>query len=200
MPRRQVNFPQLPENAPASNRRFSRWLGRVILQLLGWRIEGELPDIKQLVLAAGPHTSNWDFFIAMFAKMAIGVHFSYLMKKEAFFWPFKGLFMRMGGIPIDRTQAADVVEQIATWYQEHDKVWVAITPEGTRSKVTRWKTGFLRIAERAQVPVLIVTWDYPKRVLYIDKLWPTTGNHEQDAEAIRQHVCELGTGRHPKFH
>jgi 1-acyl-sn-glycerol-3-phosphate acyltransferase len=189
--------PKLSPLTPSFGNRFTRCIGRGLLRLLGWKVCGELPNIPKLVLAAGPHTSNWDFIIAMLAVLAFGVKISYLMKKEAFFWPFKSLFMSLGGIPIDRKGASGTVSQAADWFDSNEKIWVVVTPEGTRKKVERWKTGFLRIADQAQVPVFLVAWDYPNKVLHLDKLWERSGDHSADAEAIRHYINSNYTARHP---
>jgi 1-acyl-sn-glycerol-3-phosphate acyltransferase len=133
----------------------------------------------------------------MFTIMALGVKVSYLMKKEAFFWPVKGLFMALGGIPLDRSAAQDTVSQICEWFKNHEKLWVVITPEGTRSKVNKWKTGFLRVAHEAEVPVVLVAWDYPTKSINIEKLWHTTGDHETDAQSIRAFFNKKYTGKYP---
>ena len=146
----------MPPLVPVAGNRFTRWLGRKLLALLGWKVRGELPNEPKIVVAAAPHTSNWDFVVAMLAIMALGIRVSYLMKKEAFFWPFGKLFMWLGGIPLDRRATEDTVQQIISWYDTHDQVWVVITPEGTRAKVDKWKTGFLRVVDGAKVPLLIV--------------------------------------------
>ena len=103
--------------------------------------------------------------------------------------------MSLGGIPIDRHAAKDRVEQIVTWYEENPTLWVAITPEGTRSKVDVWKTGFLRIAEQAQAPVFLIGFDYQKKHLVLDTIWPTTGDHVADAEEVRQYMTSKFHGR-----
>lgn len=193
----ETHIPPLPEQAPRKENRLTRWLGRGLLRLLGWRIRGDFPNSPKIVIAIAPHTSNWDFFIAFAALMATGLKVSWLMKKEAFIWPFKGFFMSWGGIPLDRKAAANTVQQIQKWYREHDKVWVVITPEGTRSKVERWKTGFLRLAYAAQVPVFLVSLDYPSKTLVLDKSWPLSGDMDQDLEAIQHYITANYRGRHP---
>ncbi|UTA47303.1 1-acyl-sn-glycerol-3-phosphate acyltransferase [Simiduia sp. 21SJ11W-1] len=191
--------PLLPEDAPRFGGSLTRALGRGLLHLLGWRLEGELPNEKKVMVALAPHTSNWDFIVAMPVIMALGIRVSYLMKKEAFIWPFSILFRWWGGIPIDRSASQDVVGQVASWYAEHDAVWVAITPEGTRKKVGQYKTGFVRIAHAAGVPVLTIAWDFPSKALVVDKLWTTTGNHEADAERIRAHINSHYRGAQPQY-
>ncbi len=194
----QKQWLEVGENVPAGGNRVSRAIGRAGLRLIGWRVAGELPNVKQLVICGAPHTSNWDFVVAMLVELALGIKFSYLMKKEAFIWPFKSLFMALGGIPLNRGGASDVVKQIAGWYATHDKVWLAITPEGTRAKVDKWKTGFLRIAREADVPVMLAAFHYPEKTLYLDKVWYASGDHVADAEAIREYTIGKFQGAFPE--
>lgn len=182
---------------PTMGNRLSRWLGRSVLKLLRWQVVGKLPSQSKLVIVVAPHTSNWDFVIAMAAVLAHGVKLSYLMKKEAFFFPFKNLFMSLGGIPIDRAKGGGLVEQAAAQFKQQDKLWLAITPEGTRSQVGEYKSGFLRIAQAAKVPVFIIAWHYPEKKLILDCEWPLTGDKEHDAAAIRTYINRHYIGKHP---
>ncbi|MDN3638566.1 1-acyl-sn-glycerol-3-phosphate acyltransferase [Simiduia curdlanivorans] len=191
--------PHLPENAPALGNSLSKALGRFILRVLGWRLEGDLPNEKKLMVALAPHTSNWDFVVAMPIIMALGIKVSYLMKKEAFIWPFSILFRWWGGIPLDRGASGEVVNQVAQWYADHDAVWVAITPEGTRKKVGQYKTGFVRIAHAAGVPIVTIAWDFPSKSMVVDRVWTTTGNHEADAALIRAHINSHYRGAAPQL-
>ncbi|MCV6614984.1 MAG: 1-acyl-sn-glycerol-3-phosphate acyltransferase [Cellvibrionaceae bacterium] len=190
---------QAPENMPRLGNRFSRWVGRVLLRLFGWKLVGALPNEKKIMVALAPHTSNWDFVVAMPAIMGIGVKISYLMKKEAFFWPMAGIWRWLGGIPTDRSSPEVVVSQVADWYQSHEKCWVAITPEGTRAKVDKWKTGFLRIAHRAEIPVVVIAFDGPGKQIVIDgKVFYSQGNYEQEAEELRLYINQKYTGIDPQ--
>lgn len=192
-----VALPTLPPVAPRKGNGVSRWLGRRILSVMGWQLEGELPDHRHLVVAVGPHTSNWDFVIAMGVILALGVRVHYLMKREAFIWPLAGLFRWLGGIPLDRRRTTDTVPQIVDHYRRSPALWLAITPEGTRAQVAHWKIGFLRIAAEAGAHVLVAAWDYPRRRFVLDSVWPLTGDHVADAEAIRRHVVSRYQGRYP---
>ena len=190
-------LPRMSESAPRFGNALVHAIGRLGLRLIGWKVSGDIPNVPRAVFSLAPHTSNWDFITAMFALMALGVKISYLMKKEAFFWPFKNLFMSLGGIPIDRQAAEDTVSQIVNWVNRSERMWVAITPEGTRKRVEKWKTGFLRVAHEAQVPVVLVAWDYPSKTIFVDKLWYPSGDHAADAEEIRHYINQKYTGRHP---
>ena len=56
----------LPANAPRVRRNaFTRWLGRTILRLGGWRMAGAFPDIPKLVLIAAPHSLLTILFLAL---------------------------------------------------------------------------------------------------------------------------------------
>ena len=190
---------QRPDNMPRRNGRFSVWFGEKMLKMMGWKVVGEIPDLKKCMIAAAPHTSNWDFVMAMCALMALDVKAYWMMKKEAFFWPVKGLFMSLGGMPTDRSAAGGVVGQIAKEFANRDSLWVGITPEGTRSKVERWKTGFLRIAHEAQVPVVLVGWDFPNKQMKFGKVFHPTGDHEKDIAEIYQFFAENYTGKNPEL-
>jgi 1-acyl-sn-glycerol-3-phosphate acyltransferase len=190
--------PELPPALPRKGNVFSRCLGRCLLRMLGWRIEGELPNQPKMVVAVGLHTSNWDFLVAMAVILALGIRVNYLMKKEAFIWPFTRIFVWLGGVPLDRRSTANTVEQLVIHYRQADKLWVVITPDGTRKKVESWKTGFLRIAAGAEVPVLVTAWDYSRKVFVIDRVWATTQDHAADAAKVRNYLCGHFCGRHPQ--
>lgn len=196
LPKRIV-WENVPAETPRAGGALRRTLGRVLLWLSGWRVVGEFPREPRLILAAAPHTSNWDFVVAMMVVMAYNLKISFLMKKEAFIWPLAAVYRRLGGIPIDRTAATDTVGQLVGLYQNKERVWVVITPEGTRSKVEKWKNGFLRVAEQAGVPVCLIGWDYPSKKMHIGPCWPTTGNYDQDLDTIREYFTEKYQGRYP---
>lgn len=191
-------LPSVNPCVPRMGNAITRFLGRLLLKLLGWRVSGELPEFKQVIVMVAPHTSNWDFITAMAALSGAGVKWSYLMKKEAFFFPFKTFFMNMGGVPIDRSQTEGLVEQVADAFQQREKLWLALTPEGTRKKVSSYKTGFLRIAHLSKVPILIVAWNYPTKEIVLDRIWETTDDIAQDATAIQEYINKHYTGRHPE--
>lgn len=187
----------LPEEMPRIGNRFTAAIGKLIVKLLGWRIEGEFPPEKKLMVALAPHTSNWDFVVAMPFIMALRLKASWLMKKEAFFFPFKGLFMWLGGIPTDRSAAGGMAKQVASQFRSNEKMWVAITPEGTRKKTAKWKNGFLRIACASNVPILLVAWDFPRKSICIDSLYRPTGDLEADMGEIRRRFDKY-QGRNPE--
>ena len=171
-------------------------IGRALVRLAGWKVQGELPNAKKLMVVVAPHTSNWDFVYCMFFVLALRLKLSFMMKKEAFFWPFKGLFMKLGGLPIDRKATGNTVDQVVDWYAKNASLWVAITPEGSRSKRERWKSGYARIAKAADVPILLVGFNYPDKTLYLENLGRVEEEPEAHTEALRLSVTARYTGRH----
>lgn len=174
------NMPQVPPN------RFTRWLGRTFLRTFGWRIVGTLPDVPKLVMIVAPHSSNWDGIWGMAAKIAMGFQVRVLGKAQLFWWPLGPLLRKLGVIPVDRARAHGTVEQAVSMIRKADRMWYALTPEGTRKKVTKWKSGFWKIAHEANVPILMAYFHYPEKVVGIGDLFYTTGDAEADIAAIRE--------------
>lgn len=187
-PHSEQEITELPPGWPRMGNGFTRWLGRTGLRLMGWRCVGQVPDARQLVIAGGPHTSNWDFVVAMFAILALGVKVSWLGKHTIFRWPLTGLWLRLGGIPVDRSAATGMVEQAVDSFKTNANQIVALMPEGTRSKVEQWKTGFLRIAKGADVPVLLVGMDYPSKSIYFGDLFTVSDDMEADLARVKAFI------------
>lgn len=187
------------ENVPSMGNGLTRWFGHTILKIMGWKITGQFPLEKKLVFIGAPHTSNWDLIIALAAMLATGIRMSWMMKKQAFFWPLGGFFKKMGGIPIDRSSKNNVIEQTTNWFNSQEKAYLGLTPEGTRSKVNEYKTGYLRIASAAKVPVFIVAIDAIKNEIVLDKLWPLTGNIDDDNRAIKDYYDQNYKGIRPEL-
>jgi 1-acyl-sn-glycerol-3-phosphate acyltransferase len=174
------HMPQVPAN------RFTRWLGRSFLRLFGWRVVGTLPDIPKLVMIVAPHSSNWDGLWGMAAKIAMGLEVRVLGKAQLFWWPLGPLLTKLGVLPIDRSSPQGTVEQAISLIKRSDRMWFTLTPEGTRKKVQKWKSGFLKIARRADVPILMAYFHYPEKIVGIGDVFYTTGDAEADMAKIRE--------------
>ena len=186
------------ENTPRMGNALTRWIGDFILKSMGWTLHGELPNLKKVIIIGGPHTSNWDLFLAMGSMLSVGLKFSWMMKKEAFFWPLGGLWKALGGIPINRGADIDVVGQVKSFFAESDKVWLGLTPKGTRSKVDRFKTGYLRMAKGVGVPLFIVGIDSVNKRVVLDKLWEPTGEIDVENAAIKTYIESNYVGINPE--
>ncbi len=186
--------PEVPRTSMGLLTRFFRWLYSAI----GWRFLGDMPPINKAVVILVPHTSNWDFFIAVCAKFALALRASYIMKKEAFFWPFKNWLIDIGGIPVDRREPASIVNQVSNSLNGHLGNWLVITPEGTRKKVDRFKTGFLRIAYASKVPVIVVGFDYQQKAIIFSKVVEAGKDYEVEADALYRFCRETFVGCRPE--
>lgn len=190
--------PHMSERSPRMGNALTRGLGSLGLKLLGWKLVGKMPDAPKFVIIGVPHTSNWDAITATLAMLASGFRYTFLIKKEWFFWPLGPIFRALGGFPVDRSKGADVVTQLTDYINQTEKVCIGIPPEGTRSKVEKYKTGYLRLAYAAEVPVFICGFDGPGKRVVLDKTMPLTGNLKKDNAYIRQYVQDNFIGIKPK--
>ena len=145
-------------------------------KLMGWSIEGlfDPEKTKKCIVIVVPHTSWHDFFIGLLVRQIVDLKISFLGKKELFKGPFGWYFKKVGGIPLDRTPGQNKVEAIAQIFENKEVLRLALAPEGTRKKVSEWKTGFYHIAKAAEVPVVMVAFDFGnKKCKIADAFYPT---------------------------
>ena len=175
-----------------------KMLSRFILWLFGWKIQNLIPEgTKKAVIIAAPHTSNLDFFIGRLAYWKVGVDIKFLIKKEAFKFPYAGLLRMSGGIPVDRSRNNKMVEQISEMMNQKDTFFIMITPEGTRKPNPHWKKGFYHIAMATGVPIAIGFLDYARKEGGIGKILYPTGDYDKDIKVIKDFYRNK-TGRHPE--
>ena len=160
-------------------------IGKFFLYFTGWKIEGTLPSVSRIVVVCAPHTSNWDFIYGMIMVLAIDIRVNFLAKKSIFVPVFKILLNKLGGIPVDRENPELLVQKIGDYSKNNEGVLIAVTPEGTRKKVSKWKTGFLRIAKISNSIILPLGIDYPSKTFTLGKVYHPTGENEKD---IREQV------------
>lgn len=159
---------------------------RGILRLLGWKVVGELPEDKKAVIIFAPHTSNWDFVLMMMTRYCFAFNAAFLGKHTLFKAPFGWIFRWFGGIPVERSKAHNVVDNVAEVIKQRESVHLAIAPEGTRSKTKKWKSGFYHIALKAEVPVILTFLDTKTRTLGIGPTLHLTGSIQQDVEFFKE--------------
>lgn len=140
-----------------------RWLAYKLLILLGWTFHGEVPDIPKMIIIGAPHTTNWDFVLFLGALHHFRLDVSFMGKHTLFRWPFGGFFRAMGGFPVDRNKPGGAVGQVADEFEKADGMILVIAPEGTRGVTDVWKSGFVNIAEAAEVPVVLASVDGPSK-------------------------------------
>ena len=171
-------------NPPRRRGGFLSWLAVWIFRLFRWRITGELPDIPKAVVIVAPHTSNWDGVFGLSAIMALKLRVNALGKDTLFVGPLGWLLRNIGVIPLDRSSPQGMVRQISERFRSEEKMFLAVAPEGTRHAAERWKTGFYQIAHEAQVPILLVAFDFARReVRILGSLMPS-GDLQEDMQTI----------------
>lgn len=162
-----------------------RYIMKALLRLLGWRLVGQLPKDKKYVIIFAPHTSNWDFVLMLMVRFCFKMKIGYLGKHTLFKPPFGWFFRMFGGIPVERSSANNVVDQVASIIKEKEEIQFALAPEGTRSYKPYWKSGFYHIALRAEVPIVMAFLNSKTREIGIGDLLRPSGNQEQDLDVIR---------------
>ena len=171
-------------------------------RLFGWKVNGEKPDLKKYVIIVAPHTSNWDFFVGWTARNVIGFHPNFLGKQELFKIPLVGWFLKfIGGVPVDRKnlkKKTNLVDQVVELYKTKEEFIMTITPEGTRSYAPNWKTGFYRIALRAEVPIVKIAFDYANKTVHVAEPFYPSGDMDKEVEEIKDYYRQF-KGKYPEL-
>jgi 1-acyl-sn-glycerol-3-phosphate acyltransferase len=172
------------------------WFSRMTLRLTGWRVVGGAPTVPKYVLIAAPHTSNWDFPVALMVCFALRLRV-YWMGKDSLFPPLVGGVMRwLGGIPVNRARSGNLVQATVDAYNSNARLIVIVPPEGTRSKVTQWKTGFYYIAQGAGVPIALGYLDFRKKEAGLSRMFQPSGDIAADMVEIQAFYAGI-TGKNP---
>ena len=174
------------------------WLGRFIFWVIGWKIEGEEPNLAKYVLIVAPHTSNWDLPLCITGSCVIRIRGSWLAKHTVFWWPLGAILRYFGGIPLDRSRPHHIVAQAMEEFTKRDKLILALAPEGTRAKTEYWKSGFYYIAHKANVPLVLCFADYKRKVGGFGPTIHLTGDVDADMAKIRA-FYDAVTPKHPEL-
>ena len=162
-----------------------RFLSKIILKIIGWKIETDIPEIDKCVVVGAPHTSNMDFYVVILFFISIGMKISFLIKKEVMVFPIKNLMRKLGAIPVDRSGNNKITEQLTEEFKKKERLFLIITPEGSRSLRPRWKRGFYYIAKAANVPILLGYVNYKYKTLGIGDVFYPTDDVEADMKKIK---------------
>ncbi|MDN4164069.1 lysophospholipid acyltransferase family protein [Cytophagales bacterium LB-30] len=169
----------------------------IFIKILGWRLVGNFPHhIHKFIVAVAPHTSNWDFLVGLAGRSLFRIQYvKFLGKSQLFKWPYGFLFRWLGGYPVDRSKHNNLVDQVVEMYRKHERFAIALAPEGTRSKVSQIKTGFYHIARKAEIPIILVGFDYAKKQIIVrDPFYPSV-----DAEADMVEILNFFKGISGKY-
>ena len=187
----RISESQIPERLRGNRSQILRKIGRFGINISGWTIKGQVPDEERIVIIAAPHTSNWDFILAMLAIFGLNIKLRWLGKHSIFKPGFKNFFKWLGGIPVYRDNPSTLIENVVDIVKKEKSIVIAMTPEGTRKKVKRWKTGFLRIAKQTQSKILLISIDSPTKSIEIGKIFNPTGDSEEDLEFIQKYYSSF---------
>ncbi len=174
---------------------FVRFLSTAYLKLSGWTIHGDWPGLSKAVLVAAPHTSNWDGINMLATAGYYRVKLRWMGKKSLTQGPFGWLIKALGCVPIDRAASHDVVRTMADAFAAHETMILAIPPEGTRSAVREWKSGFYHIAVAANVPLVLSVLDYGAKRISLAAVITPSGDYESDLPLIRSYYANA-KGKH----
>lgn len=163
--------------------------GKRALRAAGWRADRLLPNVSRCVAVFAPHTSNWDFVVGIALIAALRIQATWIGKHTIFRKPFAGIFRWLGGIPIDRRSPQGMIRQMIDTFESKDAFFLVMAPEGTRSRVKTWKSGFYWIALEAGVPILPVSLDYPYRMIRFGPLLEPSGDYDADLAALQSYFA-----------
>jgi 1-acyl-sn-glycerol-3-phosphate acyltransferase len=163
-----------------------RFISDLIIKLIGWKAVGDFPrHLKKYVVIVAPHTSAWDFIIGVLFRYALDIEKAkYLGKQELFKPPFGFIFRWLGGYPVDRSNNRNMVDEVIKIFNNHEEFAIALSPEGTRKRVEKLRTGFYNIARGAQVPIVMVGFDFHRQQVIISEPMETTQSQEDDFKKI----------------
>lgn len=166
-----------------------KYLARFILYTLwGFKKKGNFPkDLNKYIIIAAPHTHWLDFPLAMLVKFAESLKVNFIGKASLFKPPFGWIFRALGGAPVDRSKSENRVEAIANIFKERDHFILGLSPEGTRQKVDKWKTGFYYIAKTANVPIVMATMNFEHKEFKISEPFYPTDNKDEDFKVFENY-------------
>jgi 1-acyl-sn-glycerol-3-phosphate acyltransferase len=169
-------------------------LCRFVFSLLGWKIQGKIPEgSPKALFVVCPHHSWKDFFLGLGTRAMLRIPISYLIKKEFFGNPILGwFFAKTGGTAVDRHSKNGMVQDVADVFAKRQQWYLAMAPEGTRQNVAKLRTGFYHIAHTAKIPIIFVGFEYPtRRVTIASELFYTSNNINDDLKKIAQHFAQI---------
>lgn len=158
----------------------TRWL----FKLWGWRIAGPVPTVPKGIWVVAPHTTYWDFPIGLGIRPTVHIWIQFLAKSSLFSWYSGWLFRALGGKPVYRDKSHNLVDATVDIFNGSERLHISIAPEGTRSNVSKLKTGFYYIALKSGVPLILTGFDWPRKLVLLSEPLYVTGDYERDMEPL----------------
>ena len=189
---------QIPEKFRASHPILLQKIGQFFLTITGWKFKGDIPRSDRIILVAGPHTSNWDFLLALAFIFGLNLNVFWIGKHTLFKNGFSKIMRKLGGIPVNRASPELLMNEVSHIVKRQQGVIIAISPEGTRKKVERLKSGFLRIAKTTNSQILLAGIDFESKLIHLGKLFQPSGNTESDLLNVHNYFRQF-KGKRPEF-
>tara|TARA_Y100001970_G_scaffold64513_1_gene82544 strand:+ start:313 stop:903 length:591 start_codon:yes stop_codon:yes gene_type:complete len=189
---------QIPEQFRASHPILLQKIGKFFLRLSGWKFKGDIPRRDRIILVAGPHTSNWDFLLALAFIFGLNLNVYWIGKHTLFKNGLSKLMRKLGGIPVDRASPELLMNEVSNIVKKQKGVIIAISPEGTRKKVERLKSGFLRIAESTNSQIMLAGIDFESKFIHLGKLFQPSADTEADLLNVHNYFRQF-KGKRPEF-
>ncbi len=152
-----------------------------------WKSDITVEMPTKSIICVVPHTSNWDFIIAVIYREAEGIQSYFLMKKDWFSGPLGWFLKKIKGIPVDRSSSVHLTDSLAEIFKERENIHICLTPEGTRKANKKWKKGFYYIALKANLPIMLYYINYRDKTISCHKIFYPTGNIEDDFKIINSY-------------
>lgn len=169
-----------------------------LYRLMGWRVMGEAPSNKKMVIIAAPHETNWDLTQMLGIAFYYRIPVRWMGKKSLGEGTFGWLMRWWGLLPVDRQGSTNLVDQVVAAYEQSEEMVLVIAPEGTRQDVKAWKTGFYNIAAAAQVPVALGFIDYANKFGGLDGTLIPSGEYEADMQTVAAfYAARVSRFNHP---
>tara|TARA_B100000470_G_C19777842_1_gene386211 strand:+ start:70 stop:645 length:576 start_codon:yes stop_codon:yes gene_type:complete len=188
----------IPDHLRANRPRILKFIGKAVMKVTGWKTAGHFPKDERVVLVAGPHTSNWDFVLAMSLLLSLDVNIHWVGKHSIFKKGFRRILRKMGGIPVNRTNPEALRNEIQAITNKYKGFIIAINPEGTRKKVEKLKSGFLRIAQQTNSKIMLAGVDFSNKTFELGEFFSPSGDVEQDLKNIKQYFSNF-SGKRPEL-
>jgi len=188
----------IPDHLRANRPRILRFIGKAAMKMTGWKTVGHFPRDERVVLVVGPHTSNWDFVVAMSAVLSWDINIHWVGKHSIFKKGFRRVLRKMGGIPVNRANPDALKEEIVDITNKYKGFIIGLAPEGTRKKVERLKTGFLRIANDTNSKIMLAGIDFSNKTIELGEFFSPSGDVEQDLNNIKHYFSNF-SGKRPEL-
>ena len=195
-----VSNKQIPKTFRANRSRFFQWLGRSVLSILGWKVTGIITNDQaknNLVVIVAPHTSNWDGILGIAALAGLDAKITFIGKDTVFKYGLGPFLRYVGGIPVNRKNPGGIIKDAIDQLKIRKGSLIAMSPEGTRTKVKEWKTGFLRIASEIKADIVPASLDFKKKEILLGEIFKPSGDNTKDILDLKKYYSAFAP-KHPE--